>query len=355
MTETIDVNRLQFGLDTFGDVTHDESGELKPQAQVIRDVIEEAALADQVGIDVIGLGEHHRPDFAVSSPDVILAAIAARTERIRLNTSVTVLSTDDPVRVYERFATLHAISHGRAEVTVGRGSFVESYPLFGYSLADYETLFEEKLDLLVKTLDEGPIQWEGSIRPPLTGQRAYPHTQGRLTVRVGVGGTPASVVRAARHGLPLAVAIIGGPAERFAPLVDLYRRELAERGRPALQIGVHSPGHVADSDEQAREEAWPGYRDLMNRIGAERGWAPMTRGAFEAEVDGGSLYVGSPQTVASRIADTIGTLNVDRFDLKYATGPMPHSQLMRSIELFGTEVIPQVRDRLSSSPTSGLT
>lgn len=347
MAELIDASRVQFGLDTFGDITHAAADSFTPAAQVIRDVIEEAVLADQVGIDVIGLGEHHRPDFAISSPDVILAAIAARTERIRLNTSVTVLSTDDPIRVYERFATLHAISGGRAEVTVGRGSFIESYPLFGYSLEDYETLFEQKLDLLVKTLDEGPIHWDGSIRPPLTGQRAFPHTQGRLTVRVGVGGTPASVVRAARHGLPLAVAIIGGPAARFVPLVDLYRRELTERGKPVLQVGVHSPGHIAETDEQAREEAWPGYRELMSRIGSERGWPPMTRAAFEAEVDGGSLYVGSPQTVATRIVDTLRTLNVDRFDLKYATGPMPHMQLMRSIELFGSEVIPQVRERLA--------
>ena len=339
---------LELGLDTFGDVTVDDAGDPRSAAGVIRDVVEQGVLADAVGVDAFGIGEHHRPDFAVSAPDVVLAAIAARSSRIRLGSAVTVLSSDDPIRVYQRFATLDAISSGRAELTIGRGSFVESFPLFGYSLDDYEVLFEEKLDLFARVREETPVTWSGTTRPPLDGQRVYPRTEsGSLRAWVGVGGSPASVVRAARYGMPLMIAIIGGSADRFVPLADLYRQALAERGLDELPIGVHSPGHVAETDAEAAEELWPAYAAIMTRIGAERGWPPMARDRFDAEIAAGSLYVGSPETVARRIVETVRILGLSRFDMKYASGPMPHARLMRSIELYGTKVIPLVRDMLA--------
>lgn len=344
----IDVTALRFGLDTFGDVTHDAQGRPNSAAQVIRDVVEQGALADEVGVDAMGLGEHHRDDFSISTPDVVLAAIAARTSRILLGSAVTVLSSDDPIRVFQRFSTLDALSCGRAEVTVGRGSFVESFPLFGYRLDDYEVLFEEKLSLFSELLAGGPITWSGTTRPPLDQARVYPPVEsGRLPVWVGVGGSATSVTRAARYRLPLMIAIIGGQADRFLPLVELYRGTLEQGGVGPLPVGVHSPGHVAETDEQAVEEFWPGYLANVTRIGAERGWPPPSRIRFEGEVAGGSLYVGSPETVARRIATTVATLGIDRFDLKYASGPMPHARLMRSVELYGTRVIPLVRDMLS--------
>jgi probable LLM family oxidoreductase len=340
---------VTFGLDTFGDVTARPDGELAHPAQVIRDVVDQGVLADQVGVDAFGIGEHHRDDFAVTSPDVVLAAIAGRTERILLGSAVTVLSSDDPVRVFERFSTLDAISAGRAEVTVGRGSFTESFPLFGYDLADYEVLFEEKLDLFVRLLAEGPVTWRGTTRAPLVDQAVHPATESRsLATWVGVGGSPQSVVRAARHRLPLMVAIIGGDPARFAPLVDLYRQTLDELGLDRLPVGVHSPGHVAPTDEQARAELFPHFKANRDRIGAERGWPPMGRHEFEREAGPeGSLYVGSPETVARKIARTVRTLGIERFDLKYSNGPMPHEQSMRAIELYGTEVIPRVRGLLA--------
>jgi probable LLM family oxidoreductase len=303
-----------------------------------------------VGIDAFGVGEHHRDDFAVSAPEVVLAAIAGRTERIKLGSAVTVLSSDDPVRVFERFATLDAASGGRAEVILGRGSFTESFPLFGYDLADYELLFEEKLDLFVALLDEGPTTWSGSTRAPLTGQRVYPTTEsGRLTTWVGVGGSPGSVVRAASHRLPLTLAIIGGDPGRFRPFVDLYRRTVAELGAGDLPVAVHSPGHVAATDELAREQLYPHYKAMRDRIGAERGWGQMGRAEFEREAGpGGSLYVGSPETVARKVASTVARLGVERFDLKYSNGRLPHALSMRAIELYGTEVVPRVRELLAS-------
>ena len=342
-------HQLELGIDTFGDVTLGPDGGPTGEARVIRDVVEEGVLADAVGVDFIGVGEHHRDDVAVSSPEIVLAAIAARTERIRLGSAVTVLSSDDPVRVFQRFATLDAVSSGRAEVILGRGSFTESFPLFGYDLDRYEELFEEKLDLFVHLLDEKPVTWSGTTRAALDAMQVHPRTEsGHLTTWVGVGGSPESVVRAARHGLPLMVAIIGGESARFAPLVDLFHRALDRFGLPALPVGVHSPGHVADSDEQAREQLWPHMKRMRDRIGAERGWVPMGRAEFDQQAGpDGSLYVGSPETVAAKIAATARVLGLARFDMKYSAGQLPHDLLLRSIELYGTKVIPRVRELLA--------
>ena len=343
MTQT-----LEFGLDTFGDVTTSPDGALLPHAHVIRNVIEEGLLAESVGIDFFGVGEHHRSDFAVSAPEVVLAAIAGRTKRIHLGTAVTVLSSDDPVRLFQRFATLNAASNGRAEVMLGRGSFTESFPLFGHKLEDYDRLFEEKLELFVALLRRESVTWEGTTRPALTDQRVYPLVEnGPLTTWIGVGGSPQSVVRAAGYDLPLVLAIIGGDPARFEPYVDLYHRAYAQIGKPVRPIAVHSPGYVADTDAQAREELFPDYKRMRDRIGAERGWPPMGRTEFEQEADHGSLYVGSPQTVARKIAATVKTLRVARFQLKYSAGPLSHERLMRSIELFGTKVIPLARELLA--------
>lgn len=344
----LDVAELRFGLDTFGDVTLDDDGRPNSAAHVIRDVVEQGVLADEVGVDAIGLGEHHRDDFSISTPDVVLAAIGARTQRILLGSAVTVLSSDDPIRVFQRFSTLNAISSGRAEVTVGRGSFVESFPLFGYRLDDYDVLFEEKLSLFSTLLEGGPVTWSGTTRPPLDAVQVYPALEaGRLRTWVGVGGSATSVTRAARYRLPLMIAIIGGQADRFLPLVELYRGTLEQEGVAPLPIGVHSPGHIAETDAEAVEQFWPGYLANVTRIGAERGWPPPSRLRFEGEVANGALYVGSPETVARRIATTVSALGIDRFDLKYASGPMPHSTLMRSVELYGTRVLPLVRDMLA--------
>src|SRR5688572_7765092 len=343
---------LELGLDTFGDVTRAADGRPLSQAQVLRHVIDEAVLADEVGIDFIGVGEHHRADFSISAPEVLLAAIAGRTSRIRLGSAVTVLSSDDPIRVFQRFSTLDAASNGRAEIILGRGSFTESFPLFGYPLDQYETLFEEKLELFAAILDSNrtgaPSTWRGTTRASLDKKNMYPPTEsGRLTTWIGVGGSPESVVRAARYALPLMLAIIGGSPLRFAPYIDLYYRALAQRGLDPLPVGVHSPGHIADSDEQAREEMWPAWRDMRNRIGAERGWGPTSRVEYDREIESGSLYVGAPATVARRIAATATALGLTRFDMKYSAGTLAHDKLMRSIELYGREVIPRVRELLA--------
>jgi probable LLM family oxidoreductase len=342
MTQT-----LELGLDTFGDVTTGPDGAPLPQAQVIRNVVAEAVLADQLGVDFFGVGEHHRADFAVSSPEVLLAAIASRTQRIQLGSAVTVLSSDDPIRVFQRFSTLDAVSNGRAEVILGRGSFTESFPLFGFELSQYNQLFEEKLDLFAALLREPSVTWRGATRPPLVDQPVFPQPESApLKTWIGVGGSPESVVRAARYDLPLMLAIIGGDPKRFAPYVDLYHRAFGELGRPARPIGVHSPGYVADTDEQAREELWPDYKRMRDRIGAERGWPPMGRAEFEAEADHGSLYVGSPETVARKIAATVKALGVQRFQMKYSAGSLPHDKLLRCITLYGEQVIPRVRELL---------
>jgi probable LLM family oxidoreductase len=340
-----------FGLDTFGDRGTGPDGRQVSHPEAIRQVVAEGELADRLGVDFFGVGEHHRDDFAVSAPEVVLAAIAARTERIRLGTSVTVLSSDDPVRVFERFATLDGISHGRAEVTLGRGSFTESFPLFGYRLEDYEVLFAEKLDLFVELLREKPVTWKGTIRPPLEGQRVYPPTEsGRLPTWVGVGGTARSVVRAARYGLPLVMAVIGGSPAQFVPLADIYRKALTEFGHERLPISMHSPGHVAETDELAVEQMWPHQRDAFTRIGRERGWAPYTREAFDAMTGPtGALFVGSPETVARKVAWAVRTLGLSRFQLKYSVGTLPNADRLSSIRLYGEQVIPRVRELLAES------
>lgn len=336
---------IELGLDTFGDVTAGPGGDLLPQAEVIRQVVEQAVLADRLGIDFIGLGEHHRADFAISSPEVALAAIAARTSRIRLGSAVTVLSSDDPIRVFQRFSTLDAVSNGRAEVILGRGSFTESFPLFGYDLQQYELLFAEKLDLFAALIAGGPVSWQGSIRPPLVNQRVFPTVEsGRLKTWIGVGGTPESVVRAASYGLPLMLAIIGGEPGRFRAFSGLYRRALAEFGQPEQPVGVHSPGYVGETDAGARDDFFADYKRMRDRIGAERGWPPMERAEFDREVDHGSLYVGSPETVARKIAGTVRALGATRFQQKYSAGPLPHEKLMNCIRLYGEKVAPMVRE-----------
>jgi probable LLM family oxidoreductase len=340
MTQTIEL-----GLDTFGDITDGPDGKPLHAAQVIRNLIEEGVLADQVGVDFIGVGEHHRGDFAVTSPEMVLAGIAARTQRIRLGSAVTVLSSDDPIRVFQRFSTLDAISNGRAEVILGRGSFIESFPLFGFDLKQYEELFNDKLDLYAEVLKQQPVTWQGKTRAPLKSQSVYPKTEsGKLTTWIGVGGTPESVVRAAHYGMPMMLAIIGGDPKRFTPFADLYRRALNEMGKPLLPVGVHSHGFVGKTDAQAKDDLWPDYKRMRDKIGSERGWPPMTRAAFEQEIEHGSLYVGSPETIARKIAGTVKALGVDRFDMKYSAGPLSHDKMMRSIELYGRKVMPLVRD-----------
>ena len=342
---------IELGIDTFGDVTVDAAGKALTQAQTLRNVVEQGVLADQVGLDFIGVGEHHRPDFSISAPEVMLAAIAGRTSRIHLGSSVTVLSTDDPVRVFQRFSTLNAVSNGRAEVIVGRGSFTESFPVFGYDLSLYEQLFEEKLNLFVELLKGEPVTWSGRLRAALSNQPIYPPSEsGTIKTWVAVGGSPESVVRAAYYGLPLMLAIIGGSPKRFAPWAELYRERLERFNKPLQPIGVHSPGHVAETDDLAREQLYPHHLAMMNRIGAERGWPPSGAREFEhAAGPGGAVYVGSPKTVARKIVATVKTLGLSRFDLKYSNGTLPHDLQMRSLELYGTKVVPMVRDLLATS------
>ena len=347
------VENLKFGLDTFGDTQHDDAGQPISAAQTIRNVVDQAVLADQLGLDYFSVGEHHRDDFAISSPDTVLAGIATRTNKIILGTGVTVLSSDDPVRVYQRFATIDALSHGRAEITAGRGSFIESFPLFGYELKDYGVLFEEKLELLVEILKEHAVTWSGKTRAPLNNQEIYPKTErGSIPLRVGVGGTPESVVRAARLNAKLAIAIIGGDPARFAPFSDLYRTAMKEFRHELLPISIHSPGHISDSDEQAIEELWPHYEVMFGRIGRERGWGPTTKAHFINEVRHGSFYVGTPETVAKKIAYALTSVGAQRFDFKYANGPMPHSKLMKSIEMYANKVVPMVRELLADERVS---
>jgi probable LLM family oxidoreductase len=342
------MSNLVFGLDTFGDVPEDDSGTPVSYAMAIRQVVDEAVLADAIGVDVIALGEHHRPEYSISTPETVLAGIATRTSRIRLASGVTVLSSDDPVRVFQRFATVDALSHGRAEVILGRGSFTESFPLFGYDLRDYDVLFEEKIELFAKLLEEQPVTWSGTVRAPLENADVFPKTEsGHLTTWVGVGGSPQSVLRTARYGFPLMLAIIGGAPERFASYIDLYRRAAEQFGTTAHPVGMHSPGFIANTDEEAWEVYWPHYRVIRDRIGALRGWPPIRREEYEREIAYGSLYIGSPETVARKIARAVKALGVGRFDLIYTAGAQPISARLRAVELYGTKVIPMVRDILA--------
>jgi len=348
------MSEVTFGLDTFGDMSLDDQGKPKSAGQVIRDLVDQAVLADELGIHSINIGEHHRDDFAVSAPDTVLAGIATVTKNIKLGSGVTVLSSEDPVRVYQRFATVDALSNGRAEITAGRGSFTESFPLFGYELSQYHVLFEEKLELLVELLKERLVTWSGSTRAGLTNQEVYPKTErGAIPLRVGVGGSPESVIRAARLGIPMALAIIGGDPARFAPFARLYKDSLQKLGQKELPVSIHSPGHIADTDEQAIEEQWPHYEAMFGRIGRERGWGPTTKAHYLQEVQHGSMYVGSVETVAQKIAYAVRAVGASRFDLKYANGPMPHSKLMHGLELYATKVIPRVRELLATDDLWG--
>jgi len=342
---------VELGIYTFAETTPDpETGRTISAAERLRNLMEEIELADQVGLDVFGVGEHHRPEFAVSSPAVVLAAAAERTKRIRLTSAVTVLSSDDPVRVFQDFATLDLLSGGRAEIMAGRGSFIESFPLFGYDLRDYDALFAEKLELLLKLRESERITWQGELRPALAGQGVYPRPlQDPLPVWIAVGGTPNSLVRAGTLGLPLALAIIGGQPERFAPLVELYRDAGRRAGHDAatLKVGINSHGYVADSSQRAADEAFLPTRTTMDRIGRERGWPPLTRAAFDASRTlRGASFVGSPEEVTEKILFQHEIFRHDRFLVQFSVGTMPHDRIMRSIELFGTRVAPAVRRAL---------
>jgi probable LLM family oxidoreductase len=342
------VQDFEFGLDTAAYVSVDESGKQLDGDAVIRNTIEEAVLADSVGIGSFNLGEHYRKDFMDSAGPVILAAIASRTERIRLGTAVTVLSTQDPVRVFTEFSTLDAVSNGRAQIIVGRASLTDSFSLFGYDLADYDTLFEEKLDLFTRLLRDQPVTWSGTVRSPLTDQYLMPPLpEGHLPTWVGVGGSPQSVIRAARYGLPMILAGIAGHPSRNAPNIELYHRALAQFGQSPQPVGMHSHGFVAKTDEEAIEVQFPHWADLY-AASEQRGNLRPTKDSFLSEIAGGSVYVGSPETVATKLAATIRLLGLSRFDMAYALGRMPHEDRMSTIELFGREVIPRVRELLAA-------
>jgi probable LLM family oxidoreductase len=347
---------FEIGLYSFAELTPDpKTGKMLTPAQRLEELLETIELADQVGLDVFGLGEHHRPDFVSSAPAVILAAAAARTKRIRLSSAVSVLSSDDPVRVFQQFATLDLLSNGRAEIMAGRGSFIESFPLFGYDLRDYNTLFAEKLEMLLKIREEVEVHWSGKQRAPLTGQGIYPRpVQDPLPIWIAVGGTPESVVRAATLGLPMALAIIGGQPEQFSPMIDLYNRAAAQAGldRTKLSLSVNSHGFIADDAQEARDIAFPPFALVMNKIGRERGWAPMSRQQFDASCTlRGANFVGSPDEIIEKILFQHEIFNHDRFLLQLSVGTMPHEKMMHAIELLGTKVAPVVREEIGRRRT----
>jgi probable LLM family oxidoreductase len=345
---------MQIGVDSFAAAISDPATGLNlSPVDRMQHLLEEIELADKVGLDVFGIGEHHREEFLDSAPVVILAAAAARTKSIRLTSAVTVLSAADPVRVFQEFATLDLISRGRAEIVAGRGSFVEAYPLFGLSLEDYDSLFEEKLDLLLAIRENTHVHWSGKHRPPLTGQAVYPcPLQNPLPIWVGVGGTPTSFIRAGLLGLPLAVAIIGGEPERFRPLVDLYREAGRRAGHPAerLTVGLHSIGFLADTTEQAADDFYPGYAYTFTEIGKERGWAPTTRAKYDVERGPhGALLIGDAETVAKkvlRVDEALGGISRVTFQMGVST--LPHPKMLRAIEILGTRVAPIVREELAA-------
>jgi probable LLM family oxidoreductase len=346
---------MELGIYTFAEVTPDPTtGRTVGAAQRLRDLVEEIELADEVGLDVFGVGEHHRPDFAVSAPAVVLAAAAERTSRIRLTSAVSVLSSDDPVRVFQDFATLDLLSGGRAEIMAGRGSFIESFPLFGYDLDDYDELFAEKLELLLALRGSEHVRWAGRHRPALEGQGVYPRpVQDPLPVWVAVGGTPQSVVRAGALGLPMALAIIGGLPERFAPFAELHRRAAQEAGHEPPALSINSHGFIADTAKAAADEAFPGHKTAMDRIGRERGWRPMTRAQFDAAATlRGANFIGSPQEVAEKILFQHEIFGHQRFLVQFSVGTLPHASIMRSIELYGTEVAPVVRAEIARRAAS---
>ncbi len=343
---------MELGIYTFAELTSDE---VSPQ-QRLRDVLEEVELADQVGLDVFGLGEHHRPDFTVSAPAVVLAAAAERTSRIRLTSAVSVLSSDDPVRVFQDFATLDLLSGGRAEIMAGRGSFIESFPLFGYDLRDYDELFEEKLQLLLALRESEHVSWPGGHRPAIDNRGVYPRPlQDPLPVWVAVGGSPESAYRAGRLGLPMALAIIGGLPERFVPFTELHRRAGEEAGHGRLSLSINSHGYIAETSQQALDDSYPYVAAMMDKIGRERGWPPHTRQDYNAAATRrGANFVGSPQQIVEKILYQHELFDHERFLVQFSVGTMPHAQIMRSIELFGTEVAPVVRRELSAAPAAPL-
>ncbi|MDQ8153092.1 MAG: LLM class flavin-dependent oxidoreductase [Gemmatimonadota bacterium] len=343
---------MELGIYSFAETTIDPATGTRAGARErLHDLLEEIVLTDQVGLDVYGVGEHHRPDFAVSTPAVVLAAAAARTQRIRLTSAVTVLSSDDPVRVFQEFSTVDLISNGRAEIMAGRGSFIESFPLFGYDLADYDALFTEKLDLLLTLRAAERVTWRGAHRAPLKDQPVFPRPmQDPLPVWIAIGGTPQSAARAGTLGLPLAIAIIGGEPARFTPFVQIYRDAWARAGHDpaAARVSINSHGFLADTEAEAAESFWPRYADVMGRIGRERGWPPPSRAHFDRErAPHGALLVGSPQQVIDKILYEHELFGMDRFLMQLSVGTMPHAQMMRAIELYGTVVAPAVRQALS--------
>jgi len=350
---------MELGVYTFAEISPDPiTGEELAPAERLRNLIEEIELADRIGLDVFGVGEHHRPDFAVSSPAIVLAAAAERSKTIRLTSAVTVLSSDDPVRVYQDFATLDLLSGGRAEIMVGRGSFIESFPLFGYDLEDYDELFIEKLLLLLKVRESERVTWQGRHRAPMENVGIYPRSlQERIPIWVAVGGNPESAIRAGTLGLPMALAIIGGMPERFAPFAKLHRQAAVRAGHdhpPPLSINSH--GYIADDSEQAIEESFPAVSATMNRIGKERGWTPMTRADYEqAATLRGSDFVGAPPQIVEKILFQWDIFHHDRVLLQFSVGSIPHERIMRSIELFGTEVAPVVREEIARRRAEGET
>lgn len=351
---TINHRNLEFGLDTFGDLAFDDTTKERiSYSESLRNIVAEGKLADEVGIDVIALGEHHREEYSISSPDTVLAALAMVTNTIKLGTGVTVLSSDDPVRVYERFATVDALSNGRAQIMLGRGSFTESFPLFGYDLQDYEELFEEKTAMFSELRKGKPLTWEGKFTQSLKNADVFPKIEGhQLDTYVGVGGTPESIIRAVRYGFPVMLAIIGGEPTRFAPYVDLYKKAAQQLGQPILPIGMHSHGVIADTDEEAYEIGWNYIKKSMDKIGLDRGWPAMSKERFDFEVEHGSYYVGSPETVAQKIARMMPQVGVERFDLVYGTGGQLQKDRFKTIELYGTKVIPRVKELLAAGDSN---